>query len=341
MSRLQAEAAAALDALRAQGLGRSVEPARGIDFCSNDTLGLRTDARVLKAATAELNAGGAGAGAARLLRGDHAIHRELEQEFRAFTGAEDALLFGSGYLANLGVLETLGAADWTILSDAQNHASLIAGCRAAKARVEVVPHNDLGAFARATDTTLVVTESVFSMSGDRAPVEALGKLCRERGAALIVDEAHAIGLFPPEGDATLRIFPCGKALGGAGAVVTGPRVLLDLLRSRCRTFLFSTAPSPVVTAAVLAAFRIARAEPWRAERAIELARRVDPTAQSPIVMVPCRDNDHALARQRELQRLGLDVRAVRPPTVPEAALRLSFHADRTDEEVALLQEALA
>ena len=341
MNRLQAEAAAALDALTQAGLRRTIEPAAGIDFCSNDTLGLRTDPRVLEAAAIVLREGGAGAGAARLLRGDHPAHRELEEEFRTFANAEDALLFSSGYLANLGVIETLGKQGWTILSDAHNHASIIAGCRAAKARVEVVPHNDLNAFARATDTTLVVTESVFSMSGDRAPVQALGALCRDRGASLIVDEAHAIGLFPPEGEATLRVFPCGKALGGAGAVVTGPRVLLELLRSQCRTFLFTTAPPPVVAAAVLAAFRIARAEPWRAERAIALAQRIDPAAQSPIVLVPCRSNDHALARQRALRERGLDVRAVRPPTVPEAALRLSLHADRTDEEVEILIEALA
>jgi len=139
----------------------------------------------------------------------------------------------------------------------------------------------------------------------------------------------------------MRDFPSGKALGGAGAVVTGPAPVIELLRSRCRTFLFTTAPPPPITAAVLAAFRIAQAEPWRAQRALELARRIDPNAQSPIVMLPCRDNEHALERQRVMQERGLDVRAVRPPTVRQAALRLSLHADRTDEEVARLVEALA
>jgi len=116
---------------------------------------------------------------------------------------------------------------------------------------------------------------------------------------------------------------------------------MDLLRSRCRTFLFTTAPPPATAAGVLSAFRIAQAEPWRAERALQLARRVDPAAQSPIVMIPCRDNEHALARQRAMQERGLDVRAVRPPSVRHAALRLSLHADRTDEEVDRLIEALA
>jgi 8-amino-7-oxononanoate synthase len=343
VNRLTAEAQAALEALERAGLRRRIEPARGIDFSSNDTLGLRTDPRVLEAAAAALREFGTGAGAARLLRGDCAPHRELEAALRHHAGAEDALLFGSGYLANLGVIETLAGEGWTILSDADNHASLIAGCRAAKAHVQIIPHNDVAAFASAltNDRTMFVTEAVFSMSGDRAPVGALGELCHGRGATLVVDEAHSVGIFPCEGDATIRIIPCGKALGGAGAVVTGPAPIIELLRSRCRTFLFTTAPPPALAASVLAAFRIAQAEPWRAERALALARRVDPGAQSPIVLVPCRNNEDALERQRTLQSQGLDVRAVRPPTVRRAALRLSLHADRTDEEVDRLLEALA
>jgi len=343
VNRLTADAQAALEALESAGLRRRIEPARGIDFSSNDTLGLRRDPRVIAAAVTALREFGAGAGAARLLRGDCAPHRELETALRDHAGAEDALLFGSGYLANLGLIESLAGEGWTILSDADNHASLIAGCRAAKARVEIIPHNDLSAYAQAlrNDRTMVVTEAVFSMGGDRAPIGSLAELCQERDATLVVDEAHSVGIFPCEGDATLRIFPCGKALAGAGAVITGPAAILDLLRSRCRTFLFTTAPPPALAASTLAAFRIAQAEPWRAVRALALARRVDPNAQSPIVLVPCRDNEDALERQRGLQALGLDVRAVRPPTVRTAALRLSLHADRTDDEVDRLLEALA
>jgi len=343
MSRLARRAAERLAELDARGERRRIEPPRGVDFASNDYLGLRADPRVIAAARAVLEEQGGGAGAARLLRGDHPAHRALEREFAAWHGAEDALLFASGFAANVGVLQTLGEAGWRIVSDAHNHASIIEGCRAAKADVVVVAHNDPAAFARAVEgeRTLVVTETVFSMHGDRAPVGDLVALCRARGAALICDEAHAIGLFEPTREADLRVNPCGKALAASGAVVTGPRDVIELLRSRCRTFLFSTAPPPPLAAAALAALRIARAEPQRGERALELARRVSPDARSWIVPVWCRDNAQAVAAQEALAERGLDVRCVRPPTVPRAALRLSFHSDRTDDEVARLKDALA
>lgn len=340
-SRLESEALLALGALEREGLLRRVEPPSGVDFASNDYLGLRRHPEVISAARAALGEG-VGAGAARLLRGDHPALRAIEETFARIQGAEDALLFPSGFLANLGLLQALGLRDWTILSDERNHASIIEGCRAARARTVVVPHNDLVAVARAMedDRTIVVTESVFSMSGDRAPVEALSRLCAERGAALVVDEAHALGLLPALGAATLRVNPLGKALGAAGAVVTGPRAIVELLRSRCRTFLFTTALPPAAAAAALAALRVAHHESWRGERALALARRLDPRAESCILPVPCAGNEAALAAQRALRDMGLDVRAVRPPTVPAAMLRVSVHADRTDEEVERLRAAL-
>jgi 8-amino-7-oxononanoate synthase len=342
-SALEREALAALARLDAEGLRRRIEPPRGIDFASNDYLGLRKDPRVIAAARAALEEEGLGAGAARLLRGDHPAHRALEREMARLQGAEDGLLFPSGFHANLGVLPALAPEGWTIVSDERNHASIVEGCRAARARTVVVPHNDVAAVERAIPDarTVVVTEAVFSMSGDLAPLDELAAACERRGAALVVDEAHALGVLPPRGRAVLRVNPCGKALGGAGAVVTGPRAVIDLLRSRCRTFLFTTAPPPCVAAGVLAALRIAAAEPWRAARALELARRLDPRAPSCIVPVTCEDNAEALRAQSRLRERGLDVRAVRPPTVPRAALRVSVHADRTDEEVELLRCALA
>jgi 8-amino-7-oxononanoate synthase len=341
-SALEAEASAALARLDAEALRRRIEPAAGIDFASNDYLGLARDPRVVAAARAALEEGGLGAGAARLLRGDHQAHRALERRMAALQGAEDGLLFPSGFHANVGVLQALGREGWTIVSDARNHASIIDGCRAARADVVVVPHSDLEAFDRAIPgpRTLVVTESVFSMGGDRAPLEALSDLCERKGAALLVDEAHALGLLEPRGRALLRVNPCGKALGGAGAVVTGPRAVLDLLRSTCRTFLFTTAPPPAIAAGVLAALEIAVAEPWRAERALALARRLDPAAGSCIVPVPCAGNGEALRAQARLRERGLDVRAVRAPAVPRPILRVSVHADRTDAEVDLLRAAL-
>jgi len=342
-SALEREAAAALARLDAAGLRRRIDAPAGVDFASNDYLGLARDARVIAAARAVLEEAGVGAGAARLLRGDHPAHRALEQRMAAARGAEDGLLFPSGFQANAGVLQALGREGWTIVSDAQNHASIIDGCRAARARVVVVPHNDVEAVDRATadERTIVVTEAVFSMSGDLAPLEELSRICARKGAALVVDEAHALGIFPARGDALLRVNPCGKALGGAGAVVTGPRAVLDLLRSTCRTFLFTTAPPPAIAAGVLAALDLAAAEPWRAERALALARRLDPAARSCIVPVPCAGNEQALRAQARLRERGLDVRAVRPPTVPRAMLRVSVHADRTDAEIDLLRESLA
>ncbi|MHC4163732.1 MAG: aminotransferase class I/II-fold pyridoxal phosphate-dependent enzyme [Planctomycetota bacterium] len=342
MSRLERRAHEELEALDASGLRREVAPPRGIDFASNDYLGLRNDERILRAARDALSNEGFGAGSARLLRGSHPSHCALEERFAKLQGMEDALLFPSGYQANIGVLQALAPKGWRIVSDEHNHASIVEGCRSARAETVVVPHNDLRAFEEAIsgEETLVVTESVFSMTGDRAPLEELGEICARKGAALIVDEAHAVGVLPPEGRATLRVNPCGKALAGAGAVVTGPRPVIELLRSTCRSFLYTTAPPPSISAGVLKALEIAEAEPERAQRALQLAKRVLPDARSCIVPVPCRDNAHALQAQAFLQESGLDVRCVRPPTVPRAGLRVSVHADRTDEEIGRLRDAL-
>jgi 8-amino-7-oxononanoate synthase len=178
------------------------------------------------------------------------------------------------------------------------------------------------------------------MTGELAPLEEIGEACALRGAALVVDEAHALGVLPPRGRATLRVNPFGKALGAAGAVVTGPRDVLDLLRSACRTFLYTTALPPAIAAGVLAGLDVLEREPDRATRALALARRLDPSARSTIVPVACRDNEDALAAQRFLAERGLDVRAVRPPSVPRAILRVSVHATNTEAEVDALARAL-
>ncbi|MCC7139426.1 MAG: aminotransferase class I/II-fold pyridoxal phosphate-dependent enzyme [Planctomycetes bacterium] len=342
MSRLERDAAEALARLTAASLRREVTPPRGVDFASNDYLGLRDDPRVLAAAHAALDREGLGAGAARLLRGDSPSLRALEERMAAAFRAPDALAFPSGFHANYGVVAALAPEGWSVASDAQNHASIVDGCRAARARTVVVPHGDVEAFARAVadERTLAVVEHVYSMSGDVAPVAALSDACARSGAALVVDEAHAVGLLPPAGRPALRVVPCGKALGASGAVVTGPKDVLDLLRSTCRTFLFTTALAPALAAGAAAALELALAEPWRGERALALARRLHPGARAAIVSVPCRDNADALAAQAFLAERGLDVRAVRPPTVPHAALRISVHATRTDAEVDRLADAL-
>jgi 8-amino-7-oxononanoate synthase len=341
-SALEREARVTLARLEDGGLRRRISAPAGVDFASNDYLGLGRHPRVIAAARAVLEEQGVGAGGARLLRGDHPAHRLLEGEVARLQSAEDGLLFSSGFHANLGILQALATEGWTIVSDAHNHASIIEGCRAARGRLVIVPHNDVEAVDRAIEDarTLVVTEAVFSMSGDLAPVEELSEVCERKEAALVVDEAHALGLLPPRGRPVLRVNPCGKALAGAGAVVTGPRAVLDVLRSRCRTFLFTTAPPPAVAAGVLAALEVALSEPWRAERALALARLLEPAARSCIVPVPCASNEAALRVQSHLRELGLDVRAVRPPSVPRAMLRISVHADRSDGEVELLRRTL-
>jgi 8-amino-7-oxononanoate synthase len=342
-SRLERDARAALAHLDAARERRSIAPPAGVDFASNDYLGLRTHPRVTEAARRALSREGLGAGAARVLRGDHPSLRAVEERVAALQGMEDGLLFPSGFHANLGVLQTLAPEGWTVVSDRRNHASIVEGCRAARAKTVIVDHNDERAFEAALedDRTILVTEAIFSMNGDAAPLEALSAACARVGAALVVDEAHALGLLPARGEATLRVNPLGKALGSMGAVVTGPRDVLDVLRSRCRTFLFSTALAPALAAGALAALEIACEEPWRARRALSLARRLDERAAACIVPVPCRDNADALAAQAFLAARGFDVRAVRPPTVPTAMLRVSVHASRTEEEVDALAEALA
>ncbi len=341
-SRLEREAEAALGRLEAASRRRRIRPPAGIDFASNDYLGLRRDPRVLDAARRALLEEGLGAGAARLLRGDHPSHRALEDRFRTLDDAEDALLFPSGFHANLGLLGALLDERWTVVSDRDNHASIVDGCRLAGARVVVVDHADAEAASRAIpdERTVVFTEAVFSMSGDRAPLVALTEICERTGAALVVDRAHALGVVPPEGRPLLHVNPCGKALGGAGAVVTGPRAVVDLLRSRCRTFLFTTATAPAIAAGVLAALEIALAEPWRGERALALARRIDSSAVSPIVIRPCESDAAALAAEEALAGRGYDVRCVRPPSVRRGCLRISVHADRTEDEVDGLVGAL-
>ncbi len=342
MNRLERSARERLGRLEARRERRVIEPPRGIDFSSNDYLGLRTHPHVVRAALAATKEYGLGSGGARLLRGDTPAHRRLERRFADWREAEDALFFPSGFQANFGVLQTLAPTGWTILSDSCNHASIVEGCRAANGHAIVIPHNDVAAFAGQVRNprTIIVTESVFSMSGEHGPIAELSKICVETGAALIVDEAHAVGLFPPLGEATVRIHPCGKALGAAGAIVTGSHAVIDLLRSRCRSFLFTTSPPPALAAGILAALEILVAEPERPQRALELARRFHPDAKSCIVSLPCRNNGHAIESQDKLAELGFDVRAVRPPTVVRACLRVSIHSDRTEQEVDDLRAAL-
>jgi 8-amino-7-oxononanoate synthase len=379
------ELAGRLRELAAQGLGRSLRAGSGIDFSSNDYLGLARDPALRAALLARLAALGPdeplGAPASRLLRGHTRLHEEIELRLAAWKGTEAALLFPSGYQANVGVLSALVGRHDRALSDAGNHASLIDGLRLAGCRRVVFPHLDVAAVERELAVphregrTFLVTESLFSMDGDAAPLDRYAALAGRHGAELIVDEAHASGLFGEargsglcelhglERRVAATVSTLGKALGLAGACVAGPRVLVEYLVNRCRSFVFTTAPPPLLLHALAASLDRVEAEPGRRRRVLGLAARLRARLANvglggvggvggggvaaplcgPIVPVVLGDNFRALAVAERLQRQGFDVRAIRPPTVPPgtARLRVSVHADHSEADIDALAHALA
>ena len=391
------ELAGRLAELTGQGLARSLRVAAGLDLSSNDYLGLARDPGLRAALLARLAAlppgEPLGAPASRLLRGHTRLHADLERRLAAWKGTEAALLFASGYQANVGLLSALLGPRDRAVSDALNHASLIDGLRLAGCRRVIVPHLDLVAVERELarphpeGRTFLVTESLFSMEGDIAPLDRYAELAARHGAELIVDDAHATGLygeargsglceaFAVERRVAAVVSTLGKAVGLSGAFVAGPRVLVDYLVNRCRAFVFTTAPPPLLLHAIDAALDCIAAEPWRRRRALELADRLrrrlrelgvlpahgggrprsaegsgaagGATAAAaggvgPIVPLLLGDNAWALAAAERLAALGFDVRAIRPPTVPPgtARLRVSVHADHSEAEIDALAEAL-
>jgi 8-amino-7-oxononanoate synthase len=335
---------------------RDLDAAPSATFASNDYLGLSQHPAVVAAAHAALDRWGTGAGSARLVAGARSVHSELEAELADWKGTEAALLFPTGYAANLGVLTTFGAAGARILSDERNHASIVDGCRLARADVEVYDHADLshvadllaaGSRDRPGRPTVVVTDTVFSMDGDVAPVDKLARLCADHGALLVVDEAHAVLGPDPHLDGVehLRVGTLSKTLGSVGGFVAGTRRFVELLVNRARSFVFTTAPAPADAAAALAAVRIVRSDEGRPLVA-RLRRHVTtvagPAHPSPIVAVLLGDEQAALDASAALAAEGLIVPAIRPPTVGPGTsrLRVSLSAAHTDEQVARLTEAL-
>lgn len=310
------------------GLRRTMQPPLGIDLASNDYLGLASHPLVRERMAHAVREWGAGSTGSRLLRGDRECFEAIEKRFARFKGTERSLYFSSGYLANLAVLTTFPEAEDTIYSDALNHASLIDGARLSRARREIYPH----AVVPSARGAFVVTESLFSMDGDIAPLRELAGI----GANLIVDEAHAVGIFGATGSGLLEelgvkpflsINTAGKALGAAGAFVCGPAWAIEFMVQRARPFIFSTAPPPAIAAALDASLDIVAGEPERRARLRDLARYTRaklgiPPGDSPIIPVLVGDNDRAVALAQALQQEGFDVRAIRPPTVPEGTARL-------------------
>ena len=331
-----------------------------VTFASNDYLGLTHHPRVVAAAHAALDRWGAGTGGSRLVVGSRPLHAELEAELAAWKGTEAALLFPTGFAANLGLLATLGGPDVTILSDALNHASIVDGARLARAEVRVYGHADLDHLAKllvdagaaGRGPALVVTDSAFSMDGDVADVAGLVDVCTGHDALLVLDEAHAV--TGPRVDAAgaadrgvtvLRMGTLSKALGSLGGFVAGPRRYVDLLRNRARPFIFTTAPTPADVAAALAAVRVVRSAEGR-DLVARLRRHVDrvrPGHPTPIVPVVLGDEAAALAAAEDLLAAGLLVPAIRPPTVPvgTSRLRVALSAAHTDDHVVRLVAALA
>jgi len=355
-------ARAELDALRARGLLRSLEPLRTppgaeielrpgerlINFSSNDYLGLASDARIAEALAVGTRTWGAGAGASRLVCGDFLPQHELEAELARFASSEAALLFGSGYAANCGILPSFAGPEDLILSDALNHASIIDGCRLSRARVEVYPHGDVGAVEKALRAParrkIVVTDAVFSMDGDRAPLRELAALCSAAGALLIVDEAHATGVIGPRGAglaaelgvaADVRMATLSKAFGVAAAYVAASRAVCDLLLNRARPLIFSTALPPALACAARASLEILagsegdarRSRLWSNVRRFAAGLReagLPAREDSAIFPVVTGTPDRALAMTAHLRELGILAKPIRPPTVPQGTSRIRF-----------------
>lgn len=349
-----------------------VDGRRVVDFASNDYLGLASDPRIAAAARVALDGRALGAGAARLITGNSAEHVALEEDLARFKAAEAALLFGSGYLANLGAIPALAGRRDVIYADQLNHASLIDGCRLSRAEVRVFPHLDIdvlrswleqdrGRFRR----RWIVVDAVFSMDGDLFPLDELVRLARTHGAFTYVDDAHGTGVlgangrgaaehFGVMGEVDVTMGTLGKALGTSGAFIVGSRPLIDLLLHRARAFVFTTGTPAALAAATREALRILHSEPERRERLQENARRLSSALSEiglpmttngaghivPILIGP---SDETIRAGDQLLESGFAVGAVRPPTVPlgTARLRITVSAAHTAMQIEALVAALA
>jgi len=374
-----------LDDLRARGLYRrlaEIGSAAGphldvggrqvLQFASNNYLGLANDPRVREAAARAVERWGWGAGASRLVAGHTEAHARLEADLAAFKHTEAALVFATGYMTNLGVLTALVGRDDVVFSDRENHASLVDAVRLSGARLVRYAHADADAAARAVagraaerGRRLLVTDTVFSMDGRVAPLEAIVRTCRDSGAMLVLDEAHATGLLGPTGaglaealglggggDVTASVGTLSKALGGVGGFVAASREVCDFLVNRSRPLIYSTALPAAACEAARAALAIVRAEPERRRRVLDLADALRVQLRgiglevgadrTPIVPVLVGEPERALALAGELLARGIFCPAIRPPTVPRGTsrLRVSLTAEHTEEDVGRLVAAI-
>ncbi|NEW96510.1 8-amino-7-oxononanoate synthase [Rhodopseudomonas sp. BR0G17] len=361
-----------LRSLADAGRRRKLQPRAGVDFTSNDYLGL-AESDELRQAAADAIARGVpvGAGGSRLLRGNHEEHEALEAEAADYFGAESALYLGGGFSANHAIFATLPQRGDLVLYDELIHASVHEGMRRGRATCESVPHSDIDAFDKrlrqwraggGRGRALIAVESVYSMDGDSPRLDELVAVADRHDAILVIDEAHATGVCGPEGRGlaasfegrtnVITLHTCGKALGTMGGFVLGPKIVRDFLVNRARPFIFATAPSPLIAAVTRAALDISRNRPERRERLASLVAFADrelkqrcgiTSSGSHILPIIVGANATAVALAASLQRRGFDVRAIRPPTVPEgtARLRIALSANLSEDVIASLFAALA
>ncbi|MFJ2766502.1 8-amino-7-oxononanoate synthase [Streptomyces sp. NPDC087300] len=341
---------------------RAADPGGLLDLASNDYLGLTRHPAIAEGAAAAARRWGGGATGSRLVTGTTELHTELERELAEFCGFEAALVFSSGYTANLAAVTALAPHGSLIVSDASNHASLIDGCRLARAATQVVPHADPAAVRKTLDAhagpAVLVTDSVFSVDGDAAPLGELAGVCREFGAGLVVDDAHGLGVLGDGGRGAARAaglagapdtvvtLTLSKSFGSQGGAVLGPAKVIEHLVNAARTFIFDTGLAPASAGAALAALRLLRAEPGRAARAREVAAElyrlltaeglaaVRPEAA--VVSVRAPSPEEAVRWAADCRAAGLAVGCFRPPSVPDgiSRLRLTARADLTGAQIA-------
>jgi len=373
---LTAFAQGKIDRLAAASLLRTLKPTRRLDgvlverggrtlvsFSCNDYLGLSHHPEVKAAAVRAIESYGAGAGASRLISGDHPLFSELEARLAALKGTEAACIFGSGYLANTGLIPTFIGPGDLILVDELAHACIWSGAKLSGAEVVTFRHNDVADLTAklaqgraAAGKALVATDGVFSMDGDVAPLDEISRACRAHDAWLLVDDAHGLGVVG-DGSGTARMFPgarvdlqmgtLSKAIGGYGAYVCATKPVIDFIKTRTRTVVYSTGLPPANVAAAIAALDIIAREPERVAGPIARARRFTtalnlPPAESAVVPIVLGEAETALAAARDLEAKGLLVVPIRPPTVPAgtARLRLAFSSEHSDEQVDRVIEAV-
>ena len=352
-----------------QGTHVTQEGKHYLSFCSNDYLGLANDPRLVHALQEGSNKYGVGSGAAHLITGHSEAHHQLELALAEHTGYERALLFSTGYMANLGVISALLKRNDIIFEDKLNHASLIDGARLAQAKLKRYLHNDTQSLQRQLNSAdqknaLIATDSVFSMDGDLAPLPALSQLCQQYHALLMVDDAHGLGVLGDHGqgcvahcglapqDVPIYVGTLGKALGTFGAFAAGSHDIIEALIQSARTYIYTTALPPAIAHATLTSLHIVQQETWRREHLQHLIQTFRQqtqqlgltlsTSNTPIQPIIIGDTAQTVAISEALKTRGILIPAIRPPTVPtgKARLRVSFSANHSEEDLQQLLEAL-